>query len=100
QLAPGFESEVAIKLGLTRAQGALVDAVHPETPAASAGLRRNDVILELEGVAVRNENTFINSVSAMEPGRKIRMKVWRDRKEMPVDAVVGDWGKAEARFKK
>jgi S1-C subfamily serine protease len=100
QLSPGFESTDATKLGLTRAQGALVDGVHAETPAASAGLRRNDVILELDGVAVRNENTFINAISAMEPGKQITLKVWRDRKAITIKAVVGDWSKAEARFKK
>lgn len=100
QLAPGFESADAVKLGLNKAQGALVDGVHPETPAASAGLRRNDVILELDNNAVRNENTFINSISGLPPGQKIRLKVWRDRKVIYLDAVVGDWSKAEARFKK
>src|SRR5262249_4718696 len=60
QLAPGFEAAEAIKLGLARAQGALVDGVHPDTPAATAGLRRRDVILELDGVAVRNDNQLIN----------------------------------------
>ena len=100
QLAPGFEPAEAIKLGLTRAQGALVDGVHPETPAASAGLRSKDVILELDGVPVRNENQFINRISTLPPGQTVRLKIWRDRRYNQVEAVVGDWGKAEARFKK
>jgi S1-C subfamily serine protease len=100
QLAPGFESADAIKLGLSKAQGALFDGVHPDTPAATAGLRRNDVILELDGTAVRNENQFINRVSVLPPGQKVRLRVWRDRRAVFVDAVVGDWGKAEPRFRK
>jgi len=100
QLAPGFESAEAIKLGLTRAQGALVEGVHPETPAATAGLRRSDVILELEGTAVRNENDFINRISNMPPGQKVRLKVWRERKPLAVEATVGDWSKAEPRFRR
>jgi S1-C subfamily serine protease len=100
QLSPGFESADATKLGLTKAQGALVDGVHPETPAASAGLRRNDVILELDGVAVRNENTLINAISALPPGKQVELKVWRDRRAVTIKAVVGDWNKAEGRFKK
>ena len=40
--------------------GALVERVYPDTPAASAGLRPNDVILQLESVAVRDENHLIN----------------------------------------
>jgi serine protease Do len=100
QLAPGFESAEATKLGLTKAQGALVDGVHPETPASTAGLRAKDVILELDGNAVRNENQFINHISQMPPGQRVVLKVWRERRSVQVDAVVGDWGKAEGRFKK
>jgi S1-C subfamily serine protease len=100
QLAPGFEPAEAVKLGLTKAQGALVDGVHPETPAASAGLRPKDVILELDGAAVRNENQFINRISTLPPGQTVRLKIWRDRRYLQVEAVVGDWGKVEARFKK
>jgi S1-C subfamily serine protease len=100
QLAPGFESADAIKLGLAKAQGALVDGAHPDTPAAAAGLRRSDVILELDGVAIRNENHLINAISNLAPGRKVRLKVWRDRRSIDVEAHVGDWSKVEARFKK
>jgi S1-C subfamily serine protease len=100
QMAPGFESADAIKLGLSKAQGALVDGVHPDTPAATAGLRKNDVILELDGQPIRNENHFINKVSAAPPGQSIRLRVWRNRASITVDAVVGDWGKAVSRFKK
>ena len=100
QLSPGFESSEATKLGLGRAQGALVDAVHPETPASVAGLQRQDVILELDGGEVRNENQFINRISAMPPGQKVKLKVWREKRSVTVDAVVGDWSKAETRFKK
>jgi S1-C subfamily serine protease len=100
QLAPGFESGEAVKLGLAKAQGALVDGVHPNTPAATAGLRKNDVILSLDGAAIRNENNFINLISGLTPGQKIRLRVWRERREVEVQAVIGDWSKAESRFKK
>src|SRR5262245_12852712 len=100
QLSPGFESGDAVKLGLTKAQGALVDGVHPDTPAATAGLRAKDVILDLDGVAVRNENQFINRISNLPPGQKIALKLWRDRRAVTVEAGVGDWSTVEARFKK
>jgi S1-C subfamily serine protease len=100
QLSPGFEAAEAYKLGLSRAQGALVEGVHTDTPAAAAGFRRNDVILEIDGVAVRNENQFINVISTLPPGQKIRLRVWREKKAIALEATVGDWAKAENRFKK
>jgi serine protease Do len=99
QVAPSFEGADALKLGLDRAEGALVERVYPETPAAAAGLRVNDVILEIDAVPVRNENHFINMVSGLPAGQRVRLKVWRDRRPATVEAVVGDWGKAQSRFR-
>jgi S1-C subfamily serine protease len=100
QLSPGLEATDALRLGLTRAQGALVEGAHPDTPAAAAGLRRNDVILAIDEVPIRNENHFINAVSVLPPGQRIKVRVWRNRAEVTLSAVVGDWGKAEGRFKR
>ncbi len=100
QLAPGFESTEATKLGLNKAVGALVDGVHPETPAAAAGLKVKDVILELDGEPIRNENQFINRISQMPPGQRVALRVWRERRVIQLEAVVGDWNKVESRFKK
>ncbi len=100
QLTSGFETADALRLGLTRAQGALVEGAHPDTPAAAAGFRRNDVILAIDEVPVRNENHFINVISEMAPGKRIKVRVWRERKAIVLDATVGDWSKVEERFKR
>src|SRR5262249_346501 len=100
QVAQSFEPADAANLGLGRAQGALIDAVYPGTPAATAGLRTRDVVLEVDGVAVRNENPFINLISGLPVGRRVRLSVWRDRRTMTVEAVIGDWTAAQARFKR
>lgn len=99
QLAQSFEPTEALKLGLDRLQGALVERIYPDTPAASAGLKTNDVILQIESVAVRNENHLINLISTLPVGQRVRLQVWRDRSVMAVEAVVGDWGKAQGRFR-
>jgi S1-C subfamily serine protease len=100
QVASSIEPADASRLGMNRAQGALVEAVYPGTPAALAGLRTNDVVLEVDGVAVRNENHFINLISGLPAGRKIRMQVWRDRRTLPVEAVVGDWAQGRNQFRR
>ena len=97
QLAQSFEPADAVKLGLDRVQGALVETVYTGTPAASAGLRANDVVLQIDNFAVRNENQLINSVSAMPVGQKIRLQVWRDRKIVTLEAVIGDWSQGQTR---
>lgn len=99
QMAGAFESADALKLGLDRAQGALVETVYPDTPAAAAGLRSGDVVLQVDSIAMRNENHLINTISALPAGQKIRLQVWRERKQLALEAVVGDWAKAQARFR-
>ena len=99
QLASTFEPNDALKLGLDRAQGAMVEIVYPETPAAQAGLRVNDIILEINGTPIRNENHLINMVSGMAAGQRIRLHVWRDRKSMALDATIGDWSQGRGRLK-
>jgi serine protease Do len=98
QVASTMDAAEALRLGLDRVQGALVEQVFPETPAAAAGLASKDVILQVDSVAIRSENHLINLVSELPPGHRIRMQVWRDRRAITVDAVVGDWSKATARL--
>jgi S1-C subfamily serine protease len=99
QMVSSFEAGDAAKLGLDRAQGAWVESVFPDTPAALAGLRSNDVILEVDGTAIRNENHFINLISSLTPGQRVRLQVWRDRKAVGLDAVVGDWAQGQSRLR-
>ncbi len=97
-LAQAMEPADALKLGLDRAQGALVESVYPESPAAKAGLRTNDVILQIDQVVIRNENHLINIISALPADQRVRLQVWRDRKTIAVDATVEDWARAKARL--
>jgi serine protease Do len=99
QLALTFEAKEALNLGLDRVQGALVEKVYPGTPAATAGLKQNDVIMQVESVSIRNENHLINLISNLNPGQRVRMQIWRERAMTSADAVVGDWAKAQAKFR-
>jgi S1-C subfamily serine protease len=99
QLAQSFEPGDAFRLGLDRVHGALVEVVYPNTPAADAGLRANDVVTDLNGTTIRGENQLINLISAAPAGQRVRLRVWRDRREETIEAVIGDWSKAQDRFR-
>lgn len=100
QLASALEPAEALRLGLNRVSGALVEIVHANTPAAAAGLRVGDVVLQIEDVALRDENHLINLVSALPPGQKVRLSVWRDRKALTVEVTVGEYGVQKSRSNK
>lgn len=99
QLALTFDPNDALKLGMDRVKGALVEKVYQNTPAGDAGLQSNDVILQVENIAIRNENHLINLISSLSPGQRVRLQVWRNRQTTTLDAVVGDWAKAQSRFR-
>jgi S1-C subfamily serine protease len=99
QLASSFEPNDALRLGLDRVRGAWVERVYPDTPAAAAALRPGDVILQVESVSIRNDTHLINLISTLPAGQRVRLQVWRDRSAITLDAVVGDWSKAQARFR-
>jgi S1-C subfamily serine protease len=97
QLASTLEPAEALRLGLNKVSGALIEIVHPGTPAAAAGLRQGDVLLKLEDVELRDENHLINLVSALPPNQKVRLTVWRGRQAQPVEVVIGDWTASRTR---
>ena len=91
QLAPTLEPSEALRLGLDRVRGALVDGVHPNSPAATAGLKLSDVILKMETVELRDENHLINLISNLPPAHRVRLGVWRERQMRTIEVVIGDW---------
>ena len=64
----GINSDLAGSLGLSEVKGALVSAVSEGSPAEKAGIRRGDVILEMNGQAVKDSNALRNTVSRLKPG--------------------------------
>ena len=55
--------------------------------------------MQVDDTAIRNENHFINLISAMPAGRKVRLQVWRERRQVPMEAVVGDWSQGQDRLR-
>ena len=70
--------EIAKSFGLDHARGALVATVVKNSPAAKAGLRAGDVILEFNGQALDKVRDMPPLVAAAAIGQPARMKVWRD----------------------
>ena len=99
QLATTLDPAEALRLGLDRVSGALVEIVHPGTPADAAGLKVGDVILKIGDVKLRDENHLINIVSALRANERVTLTVWREKKEQAVEVAIGDWTSGRARAK-
>jgi len=68
-------------LKLKSKRGALVASVGPGFPAEKAGLERYDVIIEINGQPVKDNNDLRFKIADIEPGTKVNIKVIRDGKE-------------------
>jgi serine protease Do len=83
-------AEYAKDLGLPGTGGAEVRSVERNLPADRAGLQRGDVIIEVNGKPIRNNNELVSAVSATRPGTTILVKVIRDRKPMTFNVTVSE----------
>ncbi len=91
QMNANLDARTALRLGLTRLRGAMVESVHPGGPAARGGLQAGDVIQKLDGLDIRDENHFINLVGVLPGGSSVRLQLWRNKQAYTVDVTVGDW---------
>jgi len=82
--------DLAKKSGLEKSGGALVAEVTKDSPAAAAGLKSGDVILELDGKPVPDGGSLRNSVAATRPGTQAKILVWRDGGKLNVTVKIGD----------
>jgi len=60
--------------------GALILSVEENTPADKAGLKRGDLIIEIDGKTIKNANDLKNIVGSISPNTKIKIKFERDNK--------------------
>lgn len=65
-------------LKLKEERGVEILAVTPESPAAQAGLKQHDVVLEYNGVRVDGAEQFQRLVYETPPGRPVRLLISRD----------------------
>jgi serine protease Do len=82
--------DLAASFGADGKKGALISEVTPDSPAAKAGLKSGDVVLEVDGHKVENPGDLARAVGLAAPGRKTTVIVWRDKAQKSVDIVLGE----------
>lgn len=70
------------------ADGARIEEVSPGSPAASAGLRKGDVISAINGQTVTDNASLIVAIRAQLPGDTVELTVVRDGDERTVEVEL------------
>lgn len=82
--------ELAGALELKSTNGVLVSSVQKDSPAETAGLQEEDVILAFNGKEVENATELSTWVASSSPGENIKLKIWRNGNEKNVNVELGE----------
>ncbi|GAB4248599.1 MAG: hypothetical protein Kow00129_09350 [Thermoleophilia bacterium] len=83
-------SEVGEQFDLPVDRGVLVAQVYADTPADEAGLRRGDVIVELDGREIESQADLFSILRRRSPGDRVTVTVAREEGRVELDLVLGE----------
>ena len=82
------DSGRARALKLKEERGAEITKVYEDSPAAKAGFKDGDVVLEFNGQAVQGTEQLARMVRETPPGRQVKILVWRNGSNETLTATV------------
>jgi serine protease Do len=77
--------EIAESLNLKSQEGALVGEVQPGLPAAAAGIKSGDIIIDVDGTPIKTVRELQRKIAAFRPDSTVKIKVLRDGKEQLIE---------------
>ena len=81
--------EIAEVEKLDKPRGALVASVAENSPSAKAGVKAGDIILEFDGEKINQMKELPMIVARTAVGKKVEVKIWRDKKEFIKNVLLG-----------
>ena len=83
-------SYLGIRTELT-VNGQSIVSVEPDGPAAEAGLQAGDLVVEVDGDAITEENPFINElIFDHKPGEVVDLSIERNGESMTIEVTLGE----------
>lgn len=80
--------QVAEYLGLSKAEGAVVLSVEANGPAAKAGIRRGDVVMNLGGKNITKANDLVKAIQGCTVGQSVPVTVLRQGKTLNLTVTM------------
>lgn len=83
-----FVEQQGKELGISEIGGAWVAEVVAGGAAEAAGIQKNDIILDIDGVKIDSSATLSEIIAKHRPGSKIKISVKRDGKVKPFEVTL------------
>ena len=74
---------------LDEPRGALVASVAENSPSDKGGIKAGDIILEFDGKKIDEMSELPRIVAETEVGKKVKLKVWRNKREISKEIILG-----------
>ncbi|MCA9541209.1 MAG: DegQ family serine endoprotease [Myxococcales bacterium] len=85
-----LDDRLARHLGVAEGtHGVLVTSVVDDTPAAEAGLKSGDVIVDMDGTATASAGHLRNAIALRGADQKVKLGVLRDGQQRTIDVRLG-----------
>jgi len=83
-------------LGAERSTGVLISAVYENTPASTAGVRRGDVLVAVDGAEVRTRRDFYEIARSLTVGQRTKLALDRSGKRTTIEVEAEKFPEARA----
>ena len=84
-----ISAELADSFGLPDKKGALIAGVVRGSPAERYGIRPGDVLLSIDGQAVKESESMLALIASLSPNQTSQVSIRRDNKVMNIEIVIG-----------
>jgi len=81
--------ELAESFGLKKSNGAIIAGVLKGGPADKAGMRPGDIMISVDDKKVGDMAGMLNQISQLSPGKKVRIVVLRQNREIALFVTIG-----------
>ncbi len=75
---------------MSATRGAEVAEIAPDGPAARAGLRQGDIIVQVNGQEIDDAAELVADIHEMKPQTKVEFTVLRDNQEQKIPVTLGN----------
>ncbi len=82
------DQRIAKYFGLKDAEGVIISDIKKNSPAEKAALKVGDIILEINGEKIQNEETIIAIINDAKAGDVLDLKIYRDKRTFDVNLTL------------